>query len=145
MEEESAKPLRDAVCVKSTDLIAGERARPNSFSAVCFAGIFLEKSTMPALQLIIPHRLGQEEALVRLKNLLGKVKQRYQTQVGDLQETWTENVVQFGFKTYGFAVSGQMAVEPSDVRFDAKIPMAAMMFKGKIEQTLRDEINRVLA
>jgi hypothetical protein len=100
---------------------------------------------MPSVQLTIPHQLGQEEALTRLKGFLGKVKQRYQTQVSDLQETWTDNVVEFGFKTYGFAVSGQMAVEPADVRFDAKIPMAAMMFKGKIEQTLRDEINRVLA
>jgi len=106
---------------------------------------FLEKSTMPSVQLTIPHQLGQEEALTRLKGFLGKVKHRYQTQVSDLQETWTDNTVQFGFKTYGFTVSGQMAVEPADVRFDAKIPLAAMMFKGKIEQTLRDEINRVLA
>jgi hypothetical protein len=104
-----------------------------------------ENSKMPSVQLTIPHQLGQEEALARLKGFLGKVKQRYQTQVSDLHETWTDNVVQFGFKTYGFTVSGQMTVEPADVRFDAKVPMAAMMFKGKIEQTLRDEISRVLA
>ena len=100
---------------------------------------------MPSVQLTIPHQLGQEEALARLKRLLTKVKNRYQTQVSDLQETWTDNVVQFGFKTYGFTVAGQMTVGPTDVRFDAKVPMAAMMFKGKIEQTLRDEIARALA
>jgi len=100
---------------------------------------------MPSVQVTIPHQLGQEEALARLKRFLTKVKNRYETQVSDLTETWADNVVQFGFKTYGFTVSGQMTVEPADVRFDAKVPLAAMMFKGKIEQTLRDEIARVLA
>ncbi|HEX3997826.1 MAG TPA: polyhydroxyalkanoic acid system family protein [Pirellulales bacterium] len=99
---------------------------------------------MPSVQLTIPHHLSQEEALERLKGLLAKVKARYQNQVSDLEETWTDNVVQFGFKTYGFTIAGSMRVEPSEVRFDAKVPMAAMMFKGKIEQTLRDEITRVL-
>jgi Putative polyhydroxyalkanoic acid system protein (PHA_gran_rgn) len=100
---------------------------------------------MPSVQLTIPHQLGQEEALARLKGLLAKVKNRYQNQISDLQESWNDNVVDFSFKTYGFGISGQMAVEPADVRFDAKVPMAAMMFKGKIEQTLRDEITRVLS
>lgn len=100
---------------------------------------------MPSVQLTIPHKLGQEEALARLKTLLAKVKSRYQNQVSDLEESWNENVVQFSFKTYGFNVSGSMTVDPADVRFDAKVPMAAMMFKGKIEQTLRDEITKVLS
>ena len=88
---------------------------------------------------------GRKKRVCASRASLGKVKHRYQNQVSDLQETWTDNSVHFGFKTYGFTVSGQMAVEPAEVRFDAKIPLAAMMFKGKIEQTLRDEINRVLA
>lgn len=100
---------------------------------------------MPSVQLTIPHQLGQAEALSRLQGLLAKVKNRYQNQVSDLKETWNDNVVQFSFTTYGFNVAGQMTVEPADVRFDAKVPMAAMMFKGKIEQTLREEITRALS
>ena len=79
-----------------------------------------------------------------MKTLLAKVKS-YQNQVNDLEESWSDNIVQFSFKTYGFSVAGNMTVEPDDVRFDAKVPMAAMMFKGKIEQTLRDEITKVLS
>jgi hypothetical protein len=92
----------------------------------------------------VPHQLGQEEAVSRLKGFFEKVKQRYQNQVSDLQETWVENALDFAFKTYGFHIKGRMAVEPSDVKFEGQIPFAAMMFKGKIEQTIRDEIHRVL-
>jgi hypothetical protein len=99
---------------------------------------------MPSLKMTVPHQLGQEEAVTRLKGFLDRVKQRYQNQVSDLEETWLENVLDFAFKTYGFHIKGRMVVEPEDVKFDGQIPFAAMMFKGKIEQTIRDEMNRVL-
>jgi hypothetical protein len=99
---------------------------------------------MPALTLSIPHHLSQQEATDRLKQFLGKVKERYGNQVSDLQETWTEHGLNFGFKTYGFNVQGQLAVAPSEVKIDGQLPFAAMMFKGKIEQAIRDELSRLL-
>jgi hypothetical protein len=99
---------------------------------------------MPSLKIDVPHQLGPEEAAVRLKGFLAKVKERYQNQVSDLQETWTGNRLDFAFKTYGFHIKGSMLVEAAHVLFEGQIPFAAMMFKGKIEQTLREEINRVL-
>jgi putative polyhydroxyalkanoic acid system protein len=99
---------------------------------------------MPSLKLSVPHQLGQEEAVARLRGFMEKVKQRYQNQVSDLEEQWTDNVLDFGFKTYGFQIKGHMAVEPTEVKFDGQIPFAAMMFKGKIEQTIRDEMNKLM-
>ncbi len=99
---------------------------------------------MPSLKITVPHQLGQAEAVMRLKGFLAKVKERYQNQVSDLEETWSDNTLDFGFKTYGFQIKGRMVVEPAEVQFEGQIPFAAMMFKGKIEQTIRDEINRVL-
>ena len=100
---------------------------------------------MPSVKLTVPHELGQEEATQRIRGFLEKVKHRYQNQVSDLEEQWTDNVLAFSFKTYGFNIKGQMAVEPADVRFEGQIPLAAMLFKGKIEQTLREEMTRLLS
>ena len=72
-------------------------------------------------------------------------KERNQGKVQDLVENWQGNNLNFSFKTYGFDVSGTVAVEPNAVRIDSKIPFAAMMFKGKIEQTLKDELAKLLA
>jgi len=100
---------------------------------------------MPSLKLAFPHQLGQEEAVARLKNLLTKVKDKYQDQVSNLSESWNENTLTFSFTTYGFKVAGDVIVEPTEVRLDGQIPFAAMVFIGKIESALREQLARHLA
>jgi hypothetical protein len=100
---------------------------------------------MPSLKLAFPHQLGQPEAVARLKNLLTKVKDKYQDQVSNLSESWNENTLTFSFTTYGFKVAGDVIVEPTEVRLDGQIPFAAMIFKGKIESALREQLARQLA
>jgi len=100
---------------------------------------------MPSLQLTFPHQLGQEEAVARLKNLLTRVQEKYQAQVSDLHQAWNGNTLAFSFSTYGFKVAGDVIVDPSEVRLDGQIPMAAMIFKGKIESAIRDQLAKELA
>jgi hypothetical protein len=100
---------------------------------------------MPRIAIAMPHVLGQETAVARVKQLLEKVKHKYQDQVSDLAETWNENVLDFQFKTYTFNIKGQLKVEPNQVALDGDIPFAALMFKGRIEQTLKDELAKLLA
>jgi hypothetical protein len=100
---------------------------------------------MPSLKLTFPHQLGQPEAIARLKNLLTRVKEKYQAQVSDLQEAWNGNTLNFSFSTYGFKVAGDVIVQPTEVQLDGQIPMAAMMFKGKIENAIRDQLAKELA
>jgi hypothetical protein len=99
---------------------------------------------MPKLTVNVPHALGQEVATERLQGILEKMKERYQSQFSDLQESWLGNVLSFGFKTFGFAIKGTMDVQPSEVKVDADLPFAAMMFKGKIEQELKTTLGRWL-
>jgi hypothetical protein len=100
---------------------------------------------MPSLKLAFPHQLGQPEAVARLQKLLTRVKDKYQDQVSNLQESWNENTLTFSFSTYGFKVNGDVIVEPSEVRLDGQIPFAAMVFKGKIENALKEQLARELA
>ena len=100
---------------------------------------------MPSMKLAVPHHLGQEAATARLKGFLTKVKEHYASQVSNLQESWTDNTLTFGFTTYGFKVAGTMTVEPEQVVVDGQLPFAALMFKGKIEQSIRSELAKLLA
>ncbi len=100
---------------------------------------------MPNFSTEVPHELGQEQASVRLRGLLEKVRQRYQDQVGALQEEWQDNVLNFSFKTYGFLISGALTVEPDLVKLDGTLPFAAVAFRGKIEQSIRNELEKVLS
>jgi putative polyhydroxyalkanoate system protein len=99
---------------------------------------------MPKLTISVPHALGQEAATERLQGILEKMKERYQSQISDLEESWQGNVLSFGFKTFGFAIKGTMDVQPTEVKVDCDLPFAAMMFKGKIEQELKTTLGRWL-
>jgi hypothetical protein len=100
---------------------------------------------MPKMNVSVPHSLPQEEAANRLKGFLEKIRAKYQDQVSDLQEQWGDQTGSFSFKTMGFAVKGNVSVEPDKVQVDGDLPFAAMMFKGKIEETIRENLQRLLA
>ena len=100
---------------------------------------------MPSMSLSMPHSLGQDEALRRLKAAIEKAKARNEGKVSNLKEDWNGNRLDYSFSTFGFNIKGDVAVEPSEVKLNGSLPFAAMMFKGKIEQTVRDELGRILA
>ncbi len=100
---------------------------------------------MPKMSISVPHELGQEGAAERLKGFLGRIRERHESQVRDLQEEWLDNVLKFSFKTYGFAIKGAAEIEASEVKLDCDLPFAAMMFKGKIEQEMKEALARALA
>jgi hypothetical protein len=105
----------------------------------------LQGAIMPSLKLNYPHQLGQAEAVSRMRHLLARVKEKYQDQVSDLKESWNENALTFSFSTYGFKISGDVSVLPSEVQLDGQIPIAAMIFKGRIENAIRDQLAKELA
>lgn len=100
---------------------------------------------MPKMNLAIPHTLGQARAAERLRGFVTRVKERHGDRVKDLEEEWSDNCLKFGFTTYGFRLRGTVTVEESQVRLDGELPFAASMFKGKIEQEIRDTMQKVLS
>ena len=100
---------------------------------------------MPGFDIAVPHQLGQQEAASRLKGFFQKVREKYQSQVTDLEETWNDNILDFSFKTYGFAIKGTGTVEAENVQFKGELPFAAVAFRGKIEQSIREELSKELA
>ena len=101
---------------------------------------------MPKMSVHVDHSLGKEEAIRRLKELMPKVQARYKDLVKDLKEEWTdESTLHFGFRTAGMNIQGDLHVEEEAVKLDGKLPFAAMMFKGKMEQGLKADLEKLLA
>jgi len=99
---------------------------------------------MPSMNLKVEHSLTQEEARERLQRFLELVKAQYGSHVSNLEEEWNENFLRFAFSAMGFSTSGKVTVEATEVVVDSKIPLAAMMVRGKIESTIREQLTRVL-
>ena len=100
---------------------------------------------MPSLSMTIPHALGQDEALTRMKQESKAALEVFGDQVKDLKEDWTDNRVDFSFSAMSFSIQGDMQVNNDCIDLNAKLPMAAFMFKGMIEQRLRERLGEVLA
>jgi hypothetical protein len=100
---------------------------------------------MPRLKFAVPHSLGSDEAARRLKEKLAAALAEHGHHLSDYHEQWRDHTLDFGFRAMGMAISGTVAVEPSQVLVEAELPFAAMLFKGTIEQRLRAEVGAVLA
>jgi len=100
---------------------------------------------MPTFSAEVPHQLGQEPATVRLKHFLEQVRVQYKDFVTDLQGNWVDNILTFSLKTYGFKIDGTLTVDDKAVRLAGNLPLAALVFRGKIEQSIAGELRRELS
>ncbi len=100
---------------------------------------------MAQLIMDVPHQLGPEEALQRLRDKLESVRGQFGGQVSDLQEEWRDNELAFAFSAVGMKIAGTVSVAASHVTVAAELPFAAALFKGLIEQRIREELHSVLA
>ena len=100
---------------------------------------------MPKINVSVPHSLTQAEAVRRIRNLLADVKTQFADKISDLHEEWDGNMGKFNFSAMGLPVSGMLTVTPSQVELSGNLPFAAMLFKGKIESTIKDRAESLLA
>ena len=100
---------------------------------------------MPELNVSIPHQLTRQEALQRVKSVLGKVKSQHEDRISNLQQEWTDHSGKFSFSIMGFAVSGILTVNETSVELNSEIPLAAVLFKGKIKSFIEQEGEKLLA
>lgn len=99
---------------------------------------------MPRLNMAVTHTLEPTEVVDRLKRFLDMVRRQYESQLSDYEENWSEQSGSFRFRAMGFKIDGNVVVEAQEVRIDGSLPLAALMFKGKIEDTIRQQLERVL-
>ena len=108
---------------------------------------------MPKKNIVIPHKLTQEEALRRIKKGIeeGREKHADLVQQFNVTETWEwegyTGTCIFSGKIAGknFSVSGTITVESEQVKITADVPWVAMPFKKKFENMLKEEMEELLA
>ena len=100
---------------------------------------------MPNIEMSIPHSIGQEEALNRIKKLLDNVQTQFSGQLKDVQQDWKNNEGSFSFSVMNMPVSGKLTVNNGDVALDGKLPLAASLFQGKIKEVIMEEAKKVLS
>ena len=97
------------------------------------------------MEIKLPHNLPEEAALGKIKNLLNKVQAQSGNTISNLKQSWNGSEGNYSFTAKGFNVSGNIKVQPSLVVLNLKLPLAAMLFKGKIKSIIEQEGTKVLS
>jgi hypothetical protein len=97
-------------------------------------GAFMSKP----LVVSIPHRLGKDEAIRRIKTGLAEVRTKYSRLFSVSEETWDQARLQFRISALGQAVSGTIDVAEDSVRLEIFLPWLL----AKLAETLQPLIRR---
>jgi hypothetical protein len=70
----------------------------------------------------IPHRLGQDEAVRRLKSGLERAERDFKQVIAIEQQVWNDNALTFHIRALGQAASGNLQVFDNSVRLEVTLP-----------------------
>ena len=100
---------------------------------------------MSKLSLNIPHAQTQEEALRRIKQLLGRLQEEQKGAVTNVQENWDGPNGSFSFSAKGFIIAGTIQVMENEVHLESELPFAVALFKGQITTLITEKAKSLLA
>ena len=87
----------------------------------------------------IPHRLGKDEALRRIKSGLGSVRTSYGQVLAIEEETWTGDRLAFRVAALGQRAAGFIDVRESDVQLEVTLPWLLHKLAERITPAIRKE------
>ena len=100
---------------------------------------------MPKVNVSVSHALETQEAKRRVADAIAQAHREHGDLASDISHGWNEETFTFSFTTYGFAVSGLLEIQSRQALFHCNLPLAAMMFKGKVEKSVREELSKLLS
>jgi hypothetical protein len=100
---------------------------------------------MPSYKVTVPHDLSQTTARARVDGFLESVRRDLPAHVSDVSGAWEGNQLNYRLSVSGLGISGTLVVQESQVEVSGPLPFAAMLFRGQIERTIRDDLTRLLS
>jgi hypothetical protein len=88
------------------------------------------------LVVVIPHRLGKDEALRRIKDGLGRARNEFAALLTIEEETWTGDRLSFGVKALSQRASGLIDVYEGAVRLEVTLPWLLAHFAHAAQRVI---------
>jgi hypothetical protein len=96
------------------------------------------------LSVLIPHRLGKEEALRRLKSGIAGAAAQFSSVLTVQEQIWTDNRLQFHIKALGQAVSGSIDVDDQHVKLEVLLPWLIARLAKNIQRVVQQQGTGIL-
>ncbi len=96
------------------------------------------------LVVTIPHRLGKEEAVRRLKAGFGQLRTSYSAMMSVDNEAWSGDRLDFSIRAVGQTASGAIDVGEDQVRLELQLPWLLAKLADKVMPTLEKQTRLML-
>src|SRR5436190_18661143 len=92
----------------------------------------------------IPHHLTQEQARAKLQKGLTDLRAQHAGKIGNVEETWNGNHLDFKIEAMGQGITGRLDVEPQAVKLDVDLPWLLSMLADKIRPQIEEQGRKML-
>jgi hypothetical protein len=92
----------------------------------------------------IPHALGKEEAVRRLKSGFGSVSGNFSQVLAVQEEVWTGDHLQFRVSALGQVANGAIDVAHDHVRLELALPWLLAQLVEKIRPQIQERVTLML-
>lgn len=116
------------------------------FFAYAFRRSFdcFKKQVCQLMRIVVKHKLPKSEAQVRINLLLINLKKKYHKNLSNLSEDWRNDKLELKAAINNLNTSALVTVSDSSINLDIRLPIAALLFKNRIRETIINELNMYL-
>jgi hypothetical protein len=91
------------------------------------------------LTVSIPHNLGRTEAMRRLQGGMGSLRSQFGDKLTKIEDTWTDNRMDFNVAALGQSVSGHLEVFDDSVQVEVQLPWILSMIAEKVRPVIEKQ------
>jgi hypothetical protein len=91
------------------------------------------------MRIAVPHNTTKDTARARVEERLGQLLTQFGGHAEDVSHEWDGDTLRFKGKARGLALKGTAEVTESDVIIEAKLPLMAIPFEGRIREAVQRE------
>lgn len=92
----------------------------------------------------LPHDLTQAEARARLEKGLAEFRTSHASRLGQVQERWTDNTLDFDLHAAGQQITGKLDVLPHEVKLAVNLPWMLALLAQRFTKQVETEGRKML-
>ena len=95
------------------------------------------------MRIAVPHNMTREQARKRVEQRLQNLLGQFGHHAEEMKHDWKGDTLHFKGKAKGMKVEGTVEITDAAMIVDAKLPLIAMAFEGRIKEAVQKEADQM--
>lgn len=91
------------------------------------------------MRVTVPHGTTRQQARTKVRRLLNNLAEKHAGLVSDIEQSWDEDLLHFGFRARGVKAQGVLEVTDDEVIVEGHLPLLARPFESRIKSAIEQE------